>query len=269
MSSLTEEFETISPDEFEQLVANIWEGNGWNTEVTSSSRDKGIDVVATRWTEEGKEKHLIQAKRYTGDNKVDSEEIRKYATLYQQEPDADKVLVVSTSGFTDPAEDLASDLDVDTVGPMKLKQKYRLSGLTAKEQETQTEQLESGFSKEIPEEEYHNDAWEKVKLAYKIPILVFGFYFFSALMRMGISGSLPDNLTYQTAPIVFLSAIAFLISLPIGIIIFIVYTPRDLNRIKEDDDATLSRIIIVTLITFGLYAIFYPIIRRIGFEPTE
>ena len=122
---MASEFKNIDPDEFERLVANVWDGLGWNTTVTSSARDDGIDVEATRWTEDGKEKHLIQAKRY--DSKVSAPEIREYAGLYQQESDVDKVIVVSTGGFTDPAKEVASKTDIELIDGHELKRKYRLS----------------------------------------------------------------------------------------------------------------------------------------------
>lgn len=105
--------------EFEELVGKIWEANGWNTHVTSGSGDKGIDVIATR---DGKtnDKVLIQAKRYKKGNNVGSPEIRKYATLYQQDPETDSVIVVTTSSFTGPAKKLAKKLEVELIDGDKL-----------------------------------------------------------------------------------------------------------------------------------------------------
>lgn len=104
----------VGPYEFEEFVGTVWESLGYTTEVTSGSRDRGIDIVAER----GKpmpERLLIQAKAYGEDNSIGSEEVRKYATLYQQDTDADRVVVVTTSDFTSPAKALADDLDVDAI----------------------------------------------------------------------------------------------------------------------------------------------------------
>ena len=106
---------SIGPTAFEELVAEIWAELGYETVVTPSSRDRGIDVIATKEIPVT-EKVLIQAKAYSEDNKVGSREIRNYATLYQQEAAADRVVVVTTGEFTSDAETLAKDLDVRTVG---------------------------------------------------------------------------------------------------------------------------------------------------------
>ncbi len=105
---------SIRPTEFEELVAEIWAELGYETEVTPGSRDRGIDVIATKEIPVT-EKVLIQAKAYSEQNKVGSKEIRNYATLYQQESGVDRVVVVTTGEFTSDAETLAKDLDVRTV----------------------------------------------------------------------------------------------------------------------------------------------------------
>lgn len=102
----------LDPYDFEYLVADLWEEQGYTTTVTDGSNDRGIDVVATK-ERPVSEKHLIQVKRYAGDNRIGSPEVRKYATLYQQEPDADKVIIVTTSTFTDEATTVAQKLDVE------------------------------------------------------------------------------------------------------------------------------------------------------------
>jgi hypothetical protein len=100
--------------DFEELVADLWDRAGWSTEVTSGSGDRGIDVIATR-TEMTTEKQIIQAKRYSEGNTVGSQDVRNYATLHQQEPDVDSVVIVTTSRFTEQATQLANDLKVKLV----------------------------------------------------------------------------------------------------------------------------------------------------------
>lgn len=58
---------------------------------------------------------LIQAKRYSSDNKVGVNEVRKYATLWQQEPDADRVLLVTTSTFTSEVKKIAAEQRVSII----------------------------------------------------------------------------------------------------------------------------------------------------------
>jgi hypothetical protein len=106
-SSLSE-LQQIDPYKFEHLIGKLWQKKGYSTNVRQQSGDRGIDVVAT----DGSEKVLIQAKRYTGKNKVGSQEVRKYATLYQQVSSADEVCIVTTGLFTNEARKLAIDLNV-------------------------------------------------------------------------------------------------------------------------------------------------------------
>lgn len=100
--------------EFEELVADVWEAQGYETTVTSGSSDRGIDVIAEKDGLVG-EKVLIQAKRYGEGNKVGSREIREYGSLRRQEENVDAVIVVTTSSFTREAENTAEDLNVKLV----------------------------------------------------------------------------------------------------------------------------------------------------------
>lgn len=102
------------PYEFEQFVANVWEELGYSTKMTPGSQDRGIDVIAEQETPV-RQKMLIQAKAYDTKNRIGSDEVRKYATLYQQEDDVDRVVIVTSSTFTSQAKELASDLNVDVI----------------------------------------------------------------------------------------------------------------------------------------------------------
>lgn len=104
----------IDPYDFEKLVAKIWEEHGWETTVTSSSQDRGIDVIAKQELPI-ELKLLIQAKAYSVSNTIGSDEVRKYRTLYEQDPEADAVAIVTTGQFTSQAESLADDLSIRLV----------------------------------------------------------------------------------------------------------------------------------------------------------
>jgi len=109
--SIKESLAGIDPYDFEYLVAEIWEQNGWRTEVTSGSQDRGIDVVAKQ-DEPIPLTVAIQAKAYSQDNKIGSEDVRKYRTLYEQEENVDRVAIATTGRYTRQAEELAADLDM-------------------------------------------------------------------------------------------------------------------------------------------------------------
>lgn len=100
--------------EFEHLVADVWELRGWETTVTTGSSDRGIDVIA-RKSSPFSQKYLIQAKRYSADNKIGSPDIQQYSSLRQQEADVDAVVVVTTSSFSSQARQMAKDLNVKLI----------------------------------------------------------------------------------------------------------------------------------------------------------
>lgn len=100
--------------DFEGFVADLWERLGWETTVSTQSADRGVDVVATRDVPYD-QKALIQAKRYGPDTTVGSPDIQQYASLKHQRHGVDKVVVVTTNGFTGQAEELAHRLNVKLV----------------------------------------------------------------------------------------------------------------------------------------------------------
>ena len=104
----------LDPDEFESLVATIWSAMGWETNVTQTSRDQGVDVIATK-SGVVEQKLAIQAKCYAPENKVGRPSIQQYSSIQEQFPDVDSVAVVTSSGFTSEAISLAKQLNVKTV----------------------------------------------------------------------------------------------------------------------------------------------------------
>lgn len=109
---------TLNPQDFERFIADLWQRQGWQTGVTSSTGDRGIDIIAER-SFPYSETCLIQAKCYSPPNKIGSEEVRKYATLDQQE-NADTILIVTSSEFTSPARSLGEDLGVKLISGEQL-----------------------------------------------------------------------------------------------------------------------------------------------------
>lgn len=102
---------SMNPYNFENLVAKVWDSKGYTTSVQQGSNDKGVDVEAIS----RKHKILIQAKRYSADNKIGGPDVRKYATLYQQDPTADQVIIVTTSSFTSQAKEIAAEQNVTII----------------------------------------------------------------------------------------------------------------------------------------------------------
>lgn len=113
-SDLKDALQRMDNYEFEHFVGDLWEQMGWSTEVSTQSADKGIDVIATRRSPY-EEKALIQAKRYGPNTTVGSPDIQQYASLKHQRHGVDKVLVVTTNGFSGQAEEIAHKLNVKLV----------------------------------------------------------------------------------------------------------------------------------------------------------
>lgn len=105
------DIEDMDPYAFEELVSKLWEAKGYDTKVRNKSGDRGVDVEA----EKGGYKEIIQVKCYKKGNRIGSQSVREYATLYQQIPTANQVLIVTSSGFTNEAQQLANDLNVMAV----------------------------------------------------------------------------------------------------------------------------------------------------------
>lgn len=115
----------LSPYEFEEFVAEVWSAQGFTTTVRQQSRDRGIDVEARQ---DGVTL-AIQVKQYGKGNTIGSQEVRNYATLYQQNETIDRVIIVTSAEFTTPAETLGRDLDVELVDGTQLAElalKYKI-----------------------------------------------------------------------------------------------------------------------------------------------
>ncbi|MCX7844239.1 MAG: restriction endonuclease, partial [Candidatus Bipolaricaulota bacterium] len=108
-----EDLARLSPDEFEQLVADLWRAMGFNVRLTGGPGDQGVDIIAEM--ERGVRLTLyIQAKCYGSAKKVDVREIREYSSLLRRGK-CDSVVVVCASGFTGPALAEARELGVRTI----------------------------------------------------------------------------------------------------------------------------------------------------------
>lgn len=120
-TEVIERLRQLSGYGFEKFVAELWQRRGWDTTVTAGSNDKGIDIIATQNTPYH-EKELIQAKRYHESNRVGGPEVQQYASLRHQEDNVDKVVVVTTSSFTDSAISIAKKANLKLVDAAGLAQ---------------------------------------------------------------------------------------------------------------------------------------------------
>ena len=113
-SAIKNRLQSMDSFDFEHLVADLWERQGWNTEVEQQAGDAGVDVRATQNTPY-QQKILIQAKRYSGSNSVGGPDVQQYASLKHQEESVDKVLIVTSGQFTSAAVERANELNVKLI----------------------------------------------------------------------------------------------------------------------------------------------------------
>lgn len=91
--------------DFEYWVAENLERYGWITEVTKASGEQGLDILA----KSGNTKIAIQCKRYTSNVGNDAVQQALSASKHYQ---IDKSVVITTSGYTKSAKELAATTGV-------------------------------------------------------------------------------------------------------------------------------------------------------------
>ena len=124
----------LSPSEFEELVAWLYQEMGFQAYKTRDSRDGGVDVVAERQTIGDREKHLIQCKHTKGENVVGVAVVRELRGVLSNTPEATKAVVVTNGAFSKDAQQEVRNSRVELVNGKLLL--YRLDQLLSKHQST-------------------------------------------------------------------------------------------------------------------------------------
>lgn len=93
----------LSGWQFEEEVADVFEKNGYKTEVTQGSRDGGVDIIM----EKDGLKYIVQCKRYKG-HKVTPEQLRALWGVMDDNK-ADVAIMVATDGITDMGREFVSN----------------------------------------------------------------------------------------------------------------------------------------------------------------
>jgi len=114
LSELTDEISrnpdllfNLNPRRFEEFIAHIFSNNGFSVELTKSTRDGGRDIIAIRSDMGIPSKYIIECKRYAKHNPVCVDVVRSLYGVQMMEG-ANKSIVATTSRFTKPAIDFAS-----------------------------------------------------------------------------------------------------------------------------------------------------------------
>jgi len=97
-------WDRVDPRALEEIVAALFDGFGYQVELTKRTRDGGRDVIAIRHSTIKDDKYLIECKHW--DDKVGVSVVRELLGVGVAEPNSGLILV-STSGFTADAKAFA------------------------------------------------------------------------------------------------------------------------------------------------------------------
>jgi len=107
-SKFEEDFEELTPHELEGMVVELFSRMGYDVEHVGKVGDYGGDVIAKK----GKEKVLVQVKRYSLGNNISDREVREtLGARYKYK--ANKVVLVTTSDFTVMAREQAKEAPIE------------------------------------------------------------------------------------------------------------------------------------------------------------
>jgi restriction system protein len=105
-SAVPVDYHALDPAEFEHAVAALCVRDGCTSvEVSGGAGDLGADVVAT--TRDGA-RMVLQCKRYHPEHRVGSQDLQRFGGTCFTVHEASVAIVVTTSGFTEPAVDYAA-----------------------------------------------------------------------------------------------------------------------------------------------------------------
>lgn len=113
------DFDKFDPRSFEELVARVYQAEGFETEIQPKGPDGGVDVFAQNQDI----KKVIQVKHIS--KPMTAPQLDKYVSLFEYHETADEVIIISSSSFTDPAQDRVSNVSK----PLKLVNGEGLCGL--------------------------------------------------------------------------------------------------------------------------------------------
>jgi HJR/Mrr/RecB family endonuclease len=99
-----EEMKHMHPRLYEELIAEIWSGLGYDVELQKRTRDGGVDIIAIK-NAEVRTRFLIQCKRLGPGRKVSVDPVRELLGV-KYDLGASKAVIATTGHFTHPARQL-------------------------------------------------------------------------------------------------------------------------------------------------------------------
>ncbi len=107
-----DEFLAMTPREFEIAVGRILGRHGYRLSVTGGPGDLVADLTGT---DPGGRPAVVQCKRYAPGHPVGSRDVQLLIAMGVRHHDAERLVLVTTSDFTDPARDLADEHGVELI----------------------------------------------------------------------------------------------------------------------------------------------------------
>ena len=104
-----EAMRSLTPRQFEELVAELLSRLGYSVELTPPSKDGGFDMYAAKRDGVGQFLYLVECKRYTPPNKVGVDVVRSLHGVVQKN-NANAGLLVTSSFFTKGTEAFQKEL---------------------------------------------------------------------------------------------------------------------------------------------------------------
>lgn len=118
--SRIDDLNALSGIEFERLITGLLLKMGFRAEMTRSTGDGGIDVIAHLQTPLIGGRYLIQCKRFTN-TLVGAPMIREFYGAVEADRKALKGIFITTSGFTDQAQEFAHNLPLELIDGVRLR----------------------------------------------------------------------------------------------------------------------------------------------------
>lgn len=109
------DLQQLSGIEFEQQIGRLLGSMGFHTEMTRTSGDGGIDIVAHLNQPIVGGRYLFQCKRFAVDNVVGAPYLRDFFGALKADPLAIKGIFVTTSSFTEQARQFAQQVGIELI----------------------------------------------------------------------------------------------------------------------------------------------------------
>ncbi len=135
--NLLDNLQNLSGQDFEKIIDSLLTRMGFQTEMTKTTGDGGIDIIARFDKPIFGGLYLFQCKRFSPDNLVGAPTVRDFYGAVTADR-AVKGILITTSDFTAQAQEFAQRVGIELIGMTQLQKLFLDYGLitTLDEQET-------------------------------------------------------------------------------------------------------------------------------------